>query len=62
MGKYLLKRKLAKGSSGVVWMAIHTETKEKKAVKVIHKGDVSELSRVDTEIKVNKFPLFRIPL
>eukprot|EP01117_Protostelium_nocturnum_P013427 TRINITY_DN5007_c0_g1_i1.p1 TRINITY_DN5007_c0_g1~~TRINITY_DN5007_c0_g1_i1.p1 ORF type:complete len:859 (-),score=265.14 TRINITY_DN5007_c0_g1_i1:108-2684(-) len=51
IGKYILKRKLGTGASGVVWLAIDSETKAHRAIKMIHKGDVSDMSRVDCEIK-----------
>lgn len=54
LGKYLMKRIIGKGASGEVWLAIDTEKRINKAIKVIKKGDVSMLSRVDTEIKVIK--------
>jgi Ca2+-binding EF-hand superfamily protein len=52
VGKYILKRKLGHGASGVVWLAFDSETKVQVAIKVIHKGDVSDMARVDCEIKV----------
>jgi serine/threonine protein kinase len=53
VGKYDLLRKLGSGSSGVVRLAIDrtSPTKRKKAIKIIPKGNVSNMSRIDTEIK-----------
>lgn len=51
VGKYKLKRKIGEGASGVVWLAFNTETKAYKAIKAMKKGDVSDMSRVDVEIK-----------
>lgn len=51
VGRYHLKRKLGSGSSSVVWLAVDQEKKQKKAVKVIPKGDVADMSRVDVEIQ-----------
>lgn len=51
IGKYQLKRIIGKGSSGVVWLGMDTEKKVRKAIKVIPIGDVSDMSRVDVEIK-----------
>lgn len=52
VGKYQLKRVIGKGSSGVVWLGLDLEKKVRKAIKVIPIGDVSDMSRVDVEIKV----------
>lgn len=51
VGKYQLKRVIGKGSSGVVWLGLDLEKKVRKAIKVIPIGDVSDMSRVDVEIK-----------
>jgi len=47
-----LKRKLGEGGQAVVRIGIDTETKARKAIKIIKKGDCSDLSRLDVEIKV----------
>jgi len=51
IGKYRLKRKIGKGASGVVWMGIDNDTQQKKAIKAIPVGDISDMSRLDVEIK-----------
>eukprot|EP01088_Endostelium_zonatum_P011809 TRINITY_DN25972_c0_g1_i1.p1 TRINITY_DN25972_c0_g1~~TRINITY_DN25972_c0_g1_i1.p1 ORF type:complete len:772 (-),score=214.86 TRINITY_DN25972_c0_g1_i1:56-2371(-) len=52
IGKYNLKQKLGAGASGVVHLAVTSrEQSVTKAIKIIRRGDVSELSRLDTEIK-----------
>lgn len=51
IGRYELKRKLGSGANSIVRLAINTETGEKKAIKVIKRGDVSDMSRVDVELK-----------
>jgi len=48
---YTLKAKLGKGSKGVVRLAVDHKTGERKAIKIVQKGDISDLSRLDTEIK-----------
>lgn len=48
---YTLKAKLGKGCSGVVKLAVEHKTKERKAIKIVPKGNISDLSRLDTEIK-----------
>jgi len=52
IGRYELKRKLGSGANSIVRLAINMETGEKKAIKVIKRGDVSDMSRVDVELKV----------
>ncbi|KAH3732442.1 protein kinase [Pelomyxa schiedti] len=54
VGKYEFKQKLGKGSQAVVKMAIDTETGAKKAIKIAKKGNVSDMSRMDVEIKAMK--------
>eukprot|EP00276_Gloeochaete_wittrockiana_P003571 CAMPEP_0184659198 /NCGR_PEP_ID=MMETSP0308-20130426/28714_1 /TAXON_ID=38269 /ORGANISM="Gloeochaete witrockiana, Strain SAG 46.84" /LENGTH=752 /DNA_ID=CAMNT_0027098847 /DNA_START=254 /DNA_END=2512 /DNA_ORIENTATION=+ len=51
IGKYQLCRTLGKGSYGVVRSAINKETGERKAIKIIKRGSVSDMSRLDVEIK-----------
>lgn len=48
---YVLGRKLGVGASGVVRLAVHRDSHARKAVKIIHRGDVTDMSRLDTEIK-----------
>ena len=52
VGKYVIGRKLGKGAVGVVHIATDINTGEKKAIKIIPRGDCSDLSRLDTEIRV----------
>lgn len=52
VGKYVIGRKLGKGAVGVVHVATDINSGEKKAVKIIPRGDCSDLSRLDTEIRV----------
>eukprot|EP01105_Mastigella_eilhardi_P000482 TRINITY_DN1057_c0_g2_i2.p1 TRINITY_DN1057_c0_g2~~TRINITY_DN1057_c0_g2_i2.p1 ORF type:complete len:761 (+),score=219.60 TRINITY_DN1057_c0_g2_i2:167-2449(+) len=54
IGKYELKQKIGSGANAVVRLAIDTVTGQKKAVKIIAKGNVSDLSRLDVEIKAMK--------
>ncbi len=51
IGNYKFKRKLGCGASGSVCLAQNVETRDKRAIKTIKKGDCSGLSRVDVEIK-----------
>ncbi|PRP84078.1 SNF-related serine/threonine-protein kinase [Planoprotostelium fungivorum] len=51
IGKYVLRRKLGTGAYGVVYMAVDEDTKAHRAIKMLNKGDVSDMSRVDQEIK-----------
>jgi len=51
IGPYRLIRKLGKGAEGVVKLGINKETGMKKAVKIIKKGNIASMSRVDTEIE-----------
>lgn len=51
IGDYQLGRTLGRGSSGVVRLAMHVETRERVAVKIIKKGKCSYLSRLDREIQ-----------
>jgi serine/threonine protein kinase len=37
---------------GVVHLAVDTLTAQKKAIKIIPRGDCSDLSRLDTEIRI----------
>lgn len=53
---YILKWKLGEGSSGVVMLAVRTDPETGKklgkvAIKIIPKGDQSDLTRLDNEIK-----------
>lgn len=48
---YTLKAKLGKGSAGVVRLAVEHKTGERKAIKIVPKGNIADLSRLDTEIK-----------
>mmetsp|Transcript_62919 Transcript_62919/g.150547 ORF Transcript_62919/g.150547 Transcript_62919/m.150547 type:complete len:926 (+) Transcript_62919:90-2867(+) len=51
IGPYCFKRTLGKGAEGVVKLAINTQTGEKKAIKIIKKGNIAEMSRVDVEVE-----------
>jgi len=51
IGDYELGRTVGRGSSGVVRAAIHVVTRRKFAVKIIKKGNCSDLSRLDREIQ-----------
>jgi len=51
VGKYVLRRKLGVGAYGVVYLGIDHETKAHRAIKMLNKGDVSDMTRVDQEIK-----------
>lgn len=51
VGDYELGRTIGRGSSGVVRLAMHVETREKVAIKIIKKGKCSDLSRLDREIQ-----------
>eukprot|EP01095_Lingulamoeba_sp_RSL-Kostka_P004361 TRINITY_DN1551_c0_g1_i2.p1 TRINITY_DN1551_c0_g1~~TRINITY_DN1551_c0_g1_i2.p1 ORF type:complete len:819 (+),score=273.23 TRINITY_DN1551_c0_g1_i2:81-2537(+) len=52
IGCYEFQWKLGEGSAGCVHAAVHKQTNKSVAIKVIPKGeDVSDLSRIDTEIK-----------
>jgi len=51
IGKYELLHKLGFGAESVVRVGIDRETGERKAIKIIPRGNCSDLSRVDTEIK-----------
>lgn len=51
IGNYKLKRKIGCGASGAVWLAQEADTRDRRAIKIIKKGDCSNLSRVDVEIK-----------
>jgi serine/threonine protein kinase len=50
---YILKRTLGEGSVAKVRLAQDALTLKEYAIKIIHKGDSSTLSRIDTEIKVH---------
>jgi hypothetical protein len=52
IGKYTIGRKIGQGAVGSVHLAIETATGEKKAAKIIPRGDCSDLSRLDTEIRI----------
>lgn len=49
---YIVKRTLGEGSVAKVRLAQDALTLKEYAIKIIHKGDSSTLSRIDTEIKV----------
>ena len=51
MGRYELRRKIGSGSSGVVKLAWDRKRSQKVAIKIIKKGDMSDMSRVDKEIQ-----------
>lgn len=51
IGDYELGRTIGRGSSGVVRFAVHVETRQKVAIKIIKKGKCSDLSRLDREIQ-----------
>mmetsp|Transcript_44110 Transcript_44110/g.139184 ORF Transcript_44110/g.139184 Transcript_44110/m.139184 type:complete len:811 (-) Transcript_44110:902-3334(-) len=51
IGPYRLLRTLGKGAEGVVKLANNVETGEKKAVKIIRRGNVASMSRVDREVE-----------
>lgn len=40
------------GASGVVYLGVDHDTKAHRAIKMLNKGDVSDMTRVDQEIKV----------
>jgi len=48
---FVLKRRLGKGAAGEVRLAVHKNTHDKKAIKIIPKGDVADCTKLDTEIK-----------
>jgi serine/threonine protein kinase len=52
IGPYCFKRTLGRGAEGVVKLALNMQTGEKKAIKIIKKGNIAEMSRVDIEIEV----------
>lgn len=51
IGPYMLHWKLGEGASGEVYLAVHEETGEKKAIKIIPFAKVTEVSRLDVEVK-----------
>ncbi|KAA8493817.1 Serine/threonine-protein kinase BRSK2 [Porphyridium purpureum] len=51
VGPYELGRVLGMGSSGVVRAAIHVDTHERFAIKIIKQGKCSEMSRLDREME-----------
>lgn len=48
---YTLKNKIGTGSAGIVRLAVDHKTGQRKAIKIVPKRDISDLSRLDTEIK-----------
>lgn len=51
IGPYVLRRKLGTGSVGVVRLAVKIEDRKRYAAKIIERKDVSDMTRLDTEIK-----------
>eukprot|EP00741_Cyanophora_paradoxa_P008532 tig00001339_g8257.t1 len=51
IGDYQLARTLGKGSYGVVRTAVNRRDGGRKAMKIIKRGSVSDMSRLDVEIK-----------
>ncbi len=51
IGNYELKRKLGTGANSTVRLGVNVATGEKRAVKIIKRGDVSDMSRLDVELK-----------
>ena len=51
MKRYIMKRKLGSGASGVVKLAWDNKKNEKVAIKIIKKGNLNDMSRVDKEIQ-----------
>ena len=52
VGKYVIGRKIGQGAVGTVHVATEMNTGERKAIKIIKRGDCADLSRLDTEIRV----------
>lgn len=51
IGKYVLARVLGQGTFGVVRLGIHRETGARCAIKIVSKGNVNDMNRVDVEIR-----------
>lgn len=54
VGKYMLDKKIGKGSYAQVWLGTCEETKETVAVKVISRHTISETSQLRQEVSVLK--------
>jgi serine/threonine-protein kinase len=56
IGKYILTKQLGEGQFGVVWKAIHIETKELFAVKQIRRNKVDKIPKLkqllNTEVSI----------
>ena len=52
VGRYVIGRRLGEGAVGVVHLAVDTLTGHKKAIKIVPRGDCSDLSRLEVEIRV----------
>jgi serine/threonine protein kinase len=54
---YSLKNKIGEGTYGKVWLAIHNETREKVAIKILNKHKISseeDIKRIKREIFILK--------
>lgn len=51
VGKYQVGEKLGEGAVGTVRVAVDMETGVRKAIKIISRGRVTDMSRLDTEAK-----------
>jgi serine/threonine protein kinase len=58
LGDYELKRRLGRGASGEVRLAVHHITGDRRAIKICPKGNIASLARLDTEIKVRTVTIF----
>lgn len=54
IGPWELTHNLGEGSYGVVKCGVHVETGERRAIKIIKRGNVSDMSRLDIEIQAMK--------
>lgn len=52
IGDWIIGHTLGEGSYGVVKLAINTKNGEKRAVKIIKETNVSNLSKLDSEVQV----------
>ena len=51
IGDYRLMQSLGRGAEGIVKCCMHMKTDERRACKIIKRGDVACMSRIDREIK-----------
>jgi Ca2+-binding EF-hand superfamily protein len=51
IGKYVVGDKIGEGACGVVHLAANRKSGEQKAIKIIPRGNVSDLSRLDVEVR-----------